>query len=178
MCSVKCLVCSVKCAEDSVKIIKNYAYLTNPSIYKLSSNLGASVLVSPTTLMWIVQLGQGPGDHHLREILCNLYILVGFQHLPNSDQPSLFVVQIFAIHFKHLLLSQPFNIFLQVSLGTGVVLHHIFFFTFLWRSFLILHAEGFVKDGRPNLALFSQLFWILLTSFFSMSWGLFILQGC
>ena len=67
---------------------------------------------------------------------------------------------------------------MQAYSGTGILLHHIFFFTFLWRSLLVLHAEGFVKDGRPNLALFSQLFWILVTSYLSMSWGIFILKGC
>ena len=33
-----------------------------------------------------------------------------------------------------------------------------------WRVFLVLYAEGLVLSGRPNLRLFSQLFWLLFTS--------------
>ena len=39
------------------------------------------------------------------------------------------------------------------------------FFSFLWRSFLILHARGFIRNGQINLKLFSQLYWLITISF-------------
>ena len=62
---------------------------SNLSIYKASANLGVSVLVSIPSLVWLLQLGEGPGGLHLRQILCNLHILVGSPYLLNSDQVSL-----------------------------------------------------------------------------------------
>ena len=42
-----------------------------------------------------------------------------------------------------------------------------------WRSFLVLHAEGFVREGRPNLQLFSRLFWLLFGVFMVNTFWLF-----
>ena len=46
-------------------------------------------------------------------------------------------------------------------------------FSSLWfRSFLILYADrGLVKNGQPNLALFSQLYWLVCGSFVAFFFG-------
>ena len=44
------------------------------------------------------------------------------------------------------------------------------FFSSLWRSFLIIHAQGFILNGQLNLKLFRQLYWIITT--------IFIFNGC
>ena len=41
----------------------------------------------------------------------------------------------------------------------------IMFFTVGFRFILVIHAEGLVRNGRPNLKLFSQLFWLLTGTF-------------
>ena len=42
------------------------------------------------------------------------------------------------------------------------------FFSVLWRSFLVLHAQGFIRNGQVNLQLFSQLYWVIAISFFCL----------
>ena len=42
---------------------------------------------------------------------------------------------------------------------------NIMSFSILWRSFLILHSEkGLVAEGKPNLKLFNQLYWVVVFS--------------
>ena len=47
------------------------------------------------------------------------------------------------------------------------------FFSFIWRSCLIFYAHGFVKDGKINLGLFTQLFWVLTVSIIMIALGMF-----
>ena len=54
--------------------------------------------------------------------------------------------------------------------------HHIFFFSFLWRTFLILYAEGFLLNGRINIKLFVQLFWLVTVCFILVGFGIFPLS--
>ena len=42
------------------------------------------------------------------------------------------------------------------------------YFSVLWRSFLVLHAQGFIRNGQLNLHLFSQLYWLIAISFFCL----------
>ena len=61
------------------------------------------------------------------------------------------------------------------ALCTVLVLSRIFimyfflillFFCFVFRSFLILYSDrGLVKNGRPNLELFTQIFWVVTGAF-------------
>ena len=46
-----------------------------------------------------------------------------------------------------------------------------FYFSFKWRTFLILYAEGFVKQGHVNLSLFKVLFWLLWGSILTILLG-------
>ena len=54
--------------------------------------------------------------------------------------------------------------------------HNIFFFGFLWRTFLILYAEGFLLNGRINIKLFVQLFWLVTVCFILVGFGIFPLS--
>ena len=58
----------------------------------------------------------------------------------------------------------------------------VLFISFGFRHFLILYADrGLVRNGRPNLGLFSQLYWIVVCSFvtlgFAMAPGGNLLKG-
>ena len=58
----------------------------------------------------------------------------------------------------------------------------VLFISFGFRHFLILYADrGLVRNGRPNLGLFSQLYWIVVGSFvtlgFAMAPGKNLLRG-
>ena len=46
-----------------------------------------------------------------------------------------------------------------------------FYFSFKWRTFLILYAGGFVKQGKVDLFLFKVLFWLLWWSLFAILLG-------
>ena len=49
---------------------------------------------------------------------------------------------------------------------TGYVYSLTLSFSFLFRTFLILHPDrGLVRNGRPNLRLFHQLYWVVVSSF-------------
>ena len=50
---------------------------------------------------------------------------------------------------------------------------NIFFFSFLWRTFLILYGEGFIRNGMINIRLFEQLFWIITIALISITYGVF-----
>ena len=53
------------------------------------------------------------------------------------------------------------SIHLTANLFVGVFFGQVIFYTFLWRSFLILHGQGFIRNGQLNLKLFNQLYWIV-----------------
>ena len=53
---------------------------------------------------------------------------------------------------------------LTTNLMVGVFFCQIMFYSFLWRSFLILHGHGFIRNGQLNLKLFKQLFWLTTVS--------------
>ena len=61
------------------------------------------------------------------------------------------------------------SIHLTANLIVGVFFGQIIFYSFLWRSFLILHGHGFIRNGQPNLKLFSQLYWLITLSFIVLS---------
>ena len=42
-----------------------------------------------------------------------------------------------------------------------------------WRVFLVRYADGLVLSGRPNLRLFTQLFWLLFTSMMIINFWVF-----
>jgi hypothetical protein len=55
---------------------------------------------------------------------------------------------------------------MQTRFVTGIVYAVSLFFSFLFRTFLILHSDrGLVNKAGPNLRLFHQLFWTVLTTF-------------
>ena len=54
--------------------------------------------------------------------------------------------------------------------------YHIFFNSFMYRTYLILYADGLIKDGKPNLKVFSQLFWIVNMVFFAINYFIFPLS--
>ena len=56
------------------------------------------------------------------------------------------------------------------------VTYHIFFNSFMYRTYLILYANGLIKNGKPNLKVFSQLFWIVNVSFFAINFFIFPLS--
>ena len=49
---------------------------------------------------------------------------------------------------------------------------HTLSFSLLWRSFLILHGQGFIRNGQLNLKLSSQLYWLITLSFIGL--GIFL----
>ena len=53
------------------------------------------------------------------------------------------------------------------------IFNQLFFYSSLWRTFLILYAEGFIRQGKLNLDLFVQLFWVISISFLMMMFGIF-----
>jgi hypothetical protein len=58
----------------------------------------------------------------------------------------------------------------QLARWTMVTLYfNTMFFTLLFRVFLIRYADrGLVAQGKPQLILFNQLFWLILGAFFTM----------
>ena len=57
------------------------------------------------------------------------------------------------------------SIHMQSPRIPGSFFIHIIYFSLLWRSFLILHGQGFIRNGQLNLKLFSQLYWLITLSF-------------
>ena len=59
--------------------------------------------------------------------------------------------------------------------------NQLFFYSSIWRTFLILYAEGFIRHGKLNLTLFVQLYWVISISFLTVMFGIFpvslILRG-
>ena len=53
------------------------------------------------------------------------------------------------------------------------IFKNIFFFSFLWRSFLIFYGEGFIRNGSINIHLFEQLFWIITIAFITVAYAVF-----
>ena len=53
------------------------------------------------------------------------------------------------------------------------IFKNLFFFNFLWRTFLILYGEGFIRNGTINISLFEQLFWIITTAFITTAYFVF-----
>ena len=48
----------------------------------------------------------------------------------------------------------------------------VLFFSFFFKSFLVLYADrGLVQNGRTNLVLFNQLFWLVVLSFLAFVFG-------
>ena len=72
----------------------------------------------------------------------------------------------------------------QILCGINVLMRYtqLYFFnqlflnTTLWRIFLILYAEGFIRNGKENLDLFVQLFWVLSFFFISAFFGMWPLS--
>jgi hypothetical protein len=58
------------------------------------------------------------------------------------------------------------SVLIQTRFVTGIVCGMSVFFSFIFRTFLILHFDrGLVNKAGPNLKLFHQLFWTVLTTF-------------
>ena len=57
------------------------------------------------------------------------------------------------------------SIHMQSPRIPGSFFIHTNYFSLLWRSFLILHGQGFIRNGQLNLKLFSQLYWLITLSF-------------
>ena len=53
------------------------------------------------------------------------------------------------------------------------IFKNIFFFCFLWRTFLILYGPGFIRNGSINIRLFEQLFWIITIAFITVAYAVF-----
>ena len=53
------------------------------------------------------------------------------------------------------------------------IVKNIFFFSFLWRTFLILYGPGFIRNGSTNIRLFEQLFWIITIAFITIAYAVF-----
>ena len=53
------------------------------------------------------------------------------------------------------------------------IFKNIFFFSFLWRTFLILYGPGFIRNGSINIRLFEQLFWIITIAFITIAYVVF-----
>ena len=65
------------------------------------------------------------------------------------------------------------SIHVQSSYILAIVLTNMFYFSFLWRTFLILHAEGFIRNGKLNITLFGQLFWIISIAFMTIAYSVY-----
>ena len=65
------------------------------------------------------------------------------------------------------------SIHIQTRYITATISSNFFFFNFLWRTFLILHAEGFIHNGKLNLGLFCQLFWLITLTFITVAYTIF-----
>ena len=65
------------------------------------------------------------------------------------------------------------SIHLQAKYILANIFKNIFFFSFLWRTFLILYGEGFIRNGRINIRLFGQLFWIITIAFITIAYILY-----
>ena len=59
--------------------------------------------------------------------------------------------------------------FLQVNHLLTSILLVTFFLNVLFRFFLVLYAEGFLRNGSLNLKLFKQLYWLI--------WAALVLMG-
>ena len=48
------------------------------------------------------------------------------------------------------------------------------FYSFIFRTFLVLYSDrGLILQGKPNLKLFAQLFWLTMVSFVAFEHGIF-----
>ena len=65
------------------------------------------------------------------------------------------------------------SIHVQTRYILAIVLTNMFYFSFLWRTFLILHAKGFIRNGKLNLTLFGQLFWIISIAFMTIAYSVY-----
>ena len=65
------------------------------------------------------------------------------------------------------------SIHVQARYILAIVLTNMFYFSFLWRTFLILHAEGFIRNGKLNTTLFAQLFWINSVAFMIIAYSVY-----
>ena len=65
------------------------------------------------------------------------------------------------------------SIHVQTRYILAIVLTNMFYFSFLWRTFLILHAKGFIRNGKLNLTLFGQLFWIISVAFMTIAYSVY-----
>ena len=65
------------------------------------------------------------------------------------------------------------SIHIQARYIMSNIFDNFFFFNFLWRTFLILHAEGFIHNGKLNIRLFGQLFWIISLTFIAVHYSIF-----
>ena len=65
------------------------------------------------------------------------------------------------------------DIQIQSSYIRGNFYNNIFYFSFLWRVFLILYADGFIRNGKLNLRLFVQLFWLITLAFVAIAYNVF-----
>ena len=65
------------------------------------------------------------------------------------------------------------SLHIQTRYITETIFSNFFFFSFLWRTFLILHADGFIHNGQLNIRLFGQLFWLLALTFITVAYTIF-----
>ena len=70
------------------------------------------------------------------------------------------------------------GVFLQAKYFTGELFFVLMFTSFCFRTFLILYSErGLVRNGRPYLRMFHQLFWIISASLFAIMYTTFPLSA-
>ena len=65
------------------------------------------------------------------------------------------------------------DINIQTRCILAIFSKNMFFFSFIWRSFLILYGEGFIRNGMTNIRLFEQLFWIITIAFMTVAYCVF-----
>ena len=91
------------------------------------------------------------GFSSLVSLPCLLWLMLNSPHTDNPDDGTLRQV----LCGIHIISRYTKNYFFN----------QLFFYSSLWRTFLILYAEGFIREGKLNLDLFVQLFWVISITF-------------
>ena len=67
------------------------------------------------------------------------------------------------------------GVLLQARYIQGSFFYSLLFFSLLFRMVLVVHAhKGLVQNGRPNLKLFKQLFWVITCAWLAMTQTIFL----
>ena len=65
------------------------------------------------------------------------------------------------------------TVLIMSRLSIAYFYFNVFLFSFQFRLFLVMYADrGLIKNGRLNLGLFGQLFWVVVASFIVLSFAL------